>query len=108
LIQGESTIFQNAMHVIDSEPAFWFLLQDGEDLFLDVHCNVSFFSYSVLVPLTPEEAADYRARGRSSISALAERVQETGPPGEYQKRDVSATRGDAVHAAVLAWRASTA
>jgi hypothetical protein len=96
------------MHVIDSEPASWFLLQDGADLFLDVNCNVSAFGYSVLIELTPGEAADYRAVGRSSISALANRVQDTGPPGEYQKRDVSSMHRDAVMEAVLSWRAANA
>ena len=94
------------MHVIDSRPAAWFLLEDGADLFLDVNCNHSFAGYSVLVRLTPEEIAEYRTGGRPSISRLADRVQDSGPGGEYQKRDVGSTYQDAVMEAVLAWRAA--
>lgn len=93
------------MHVIDAQPAAWFLFADGADLFLDVNCNHSAAGYSVLIRLTPEEVADYRAAGRSSVSRLAGRVQDSGPRGGYQKRDVSSTYQDASMEAVLAWRA---
>jgi len=95
------------MQVIDSQPAAWFLFEDGADLFLDVNCDHSAVGYSVLIKLMPEEVAEYRTVGRSSISRLAARVQDSGPRGDYQKRDVSSTYGDASMAAVLAWRAST-
>ncbi|HVG46292.1 MAG TPA: hypothetical protein VM890_16230 [Longimicrobium sp.] len=95
------------MQVIDSEPAAWFLFEDGADLFLDVNCNHSAAGYSVLIKLLPEEVADYWTAGRSSISRLADRVQDSGPHGGYQKRDVSSTYGDASMEAVRAWRAST-
>jgi hypothetical protein len=95
------------MQVIDSQPAAWFLFEDGSDLLLDVNCNVSAAGYSVLIKLTPEEVAEYRTVGRSSISKLADRVQDSGPSGGHQKRDVSSTYGDAPMQAVLAWRAST-
>jgi hypothetical protein len=95
------------MQVIDSEPAAWFLFEDGADLFLDVNCSHSAAGYSVLIRLLPEEVADYRAAGRSSISRLADRVQDSGPFGSFQQRDVSSVHGDASMEAVRAWRAST-
>jgi hypothetical protein len=93
------------MRVIDFQPADWFLFEDGADLFLDVNCNVSAVGYSVLIKLLPEEVADYRTVGRSSISRLAERVQDSGPPGNYQKRDVSSAFREASMEAIVAWRA---
>jgi hypothetical protein len=95
------------MQVIDSHPAAWFLFEDGPDLLLDVNCNMSAVGYTVLIELTPEEVAEYRTAGRSSISKLADHVQDFSPFGHYQKRDVSSLYGDAATQAVLAWRAST-
>jgi hypothetical protein len=87
---------EKAMRIIDSEPAGWFLVEDGADLLLDVNCNHSAFGYSVLIKLSSQEVAEYRTAGRSLISQLADRVQSSGPGGECQSRDVSAAYGDVV------------
>ena len=87
------------MQKIDHQPQSWYLFEHGADLFLDCNCNVSAFGYSVLIRLTPEEAAEYRTVGRTYLSWLADQVQSTGPGGDYQKRDVQREYSDELAAA---------
>ena len=94
------------MHVIDHGPHSWFLFRDGEDLLLDVYCDHGMISYSVLIPLTAAEAAEYASQGHAAADRLSQAVQDSGPGGAYQRRNITAARGAETLAAVQAWRAA--
>lgn len=92
------------MHVLDHAPQAWFLLGEAERLLLDVNCSHGPVGYSVLLALTPEETAAYARDGAVYLTRLAQAVQEAGPGSAYQRRDLSATLGAAVVAAIQRWR----
>jgi len=97
------------MNVIDLEPQFWFLLEDGDALFLDANCNHSFVGYSFMIRLSPDEVALYTARGRGYLSDLAQQVQDSAPilavsRSPFKGRDVSSAHAEAVMEAVARWR----
>lgn len=98
------------MHVLDHEPHRWFLLQDGDTLLLDANCNHSFVGYSVLLALDAAEAETYRREGRGALHRLADAIHDSAPilaasTSRYKPRDLTATHGAQVSAAVAAWRA---
>ena len=98
------------MRVVDHSPQWWFLLQDGEQLYLDVNCSHSFIGYSFLLPLDEEETRAFRREGRASLDRLAEAVNEGAPVlrdsrSPYKSRDLSRTHGHLVTDAVREWRA---
>ena len=99
------------MKVIDHEPHAWFLLGEGDELLLDVHCEHSALSYSVLVVLNEEERRNYQQEGRDYLSHLAHAIHYSAPcvrgsASPYRERNVDKQRGDEVLAAVRSWRAA--
>lgn len=97
------------MVVLDHEPQWWFLLQDGERLLFDVNCSHSAASYSWLMALNQEEVARFRAKGRAFLSELAEEIQWTAPgircsTSVFLGRNISQTHGKSVTEAVQEWR----
>ena len=98
------------MIVLDREPQWWFLLQDGEALLFDVNCSHSAVSYSWLMALNAEETARFKLDGRQFLNELAEEVQHSAPGARgstsaFLGRNISGTRGQAVSEAVEAWLA---
>ena len=67
------------MRVVDHEPSWWFLLQDGEQLYFDVHCSHGFLGYSVLIALDEQETRTLRREGRGCLDRLAEDVNSGAP-----------------------------
>jgi len=67
------------MQVIDHEPSSWFLVRDGERLFLDVNCSHGAVSYDFAMELDQREREGYGTEGRQFITALAEKVQNSAP-----------------------------
>ncbi len=53
------------MKVLDHEPQFWFLTEEGGSLFLDANCNHSFVGYSFMIELSPLEQTEYKTKGHS-------------------------------------------
>jgi len=94
-----------SMRVLLHAPAAWYLLQQEGVLYLDVNCELSFSSFSVLIRLSEEEAARVRLRGRAFIDAFAADISLR--PREYLARHLPAL-ADTVSAAVLRWRESGA
>ncbi len=94
------------MHVVDHEPHVWYLFEREEQLLLDVNCNHSAAGYSVLIPLSSEEATDYACDGRACLNRLARAVQDGGPGRGHQLRDVSKTYSKECAQALRDWRAS--
>lgn len=98
------------MHVLDQEPASWFLVQHGNTLLLDVNCHHSFVSYSVLIALNEEETALYAQQGHAYLNELAHAVHYSAPgvagsKSPYKDRNVDREFGAQVMAAIQAHRA---
>mgnify|MGYP003422809230 CR=1 FL=1 len=101
------------MIVLDHEPHWWFLLQDGETLLLDVHCSHSAVDYSWVMTLNSDEAAQFKSTGRAFLTQLAERVQWSAPgirgsTSPFRGRNLSRTHDRAVSEAIKAWRGKSA
>lgn len=97
------------MKVIDHEPQFWFLLGDGEALFLDVACGHGAVGYSVLIQLNREEEGRYAEEGSSYLSTLANAINYSAPGvigsrSIYKDRNVSSKYDFSVMAAVREWQ----
>jgi hypothetical protein len=97
------------MDVVDHEPSWWFLLQDGEQLYLDVNCEHSFIGYSMLIALDEQETRTLQREGRGYVDRLAEDINYGAPvlrdsTSPYKARDLSRTHGHLVSEAVRRWR----
>jgi hypothetical protein len=97
------------MDVLDHEPHWWYLLQDGDALLLDVHCSNGPVDYDWTMVLNDGEVAQYRAAGLAFINSLAEKVQWTAPGARgssspYLGRNLDASARQQVSAAVMNWR----
>ena len=67
------------MEVLEYGPHAWYLLRDGQQLYLDVNCNHSFAYYSFTMQLNNDEAAKYRRRGGPYLDELAHAIQYSAP-----------------------------
>ncbi|MEQ3550208.1 hypothetical protein WIS52_06955 [Pseudonocardia nematodicida] len=99
------------MQVVDHEPRSWFLMRDGDRLYLDVNCNHGAFGYSVLIELDGSERRALDEQGRGYLHELADAVHMSAPAARdstspYRDRDQSRTYGTATSEAVAAWRRS--
>ena len=104
------------MHYVDHEPGSWFLVEQDGALFLDARFSYSgVIDDSVLVRLDATELAGYRNGGHAYLTALAERIHNSGPfrpTSPFHDRDLYRREGgralrDAVSAAIVdhTWRA---
>jgi len=97
-----------AMQVIDHEPGGWFLVQDGEKLFLDVNCSHGAVSYDFVMELNDRERSGYAMEGRTFIAALAEKVQSSAPgvrgsPSPYGHRHLQGNVRVKLDECTIAW-----
>ena len=90
------------MVVVDNEPQGWFLLRDDSGYVLDVNCSQSFVSFSVVLRLTSEEAAEIDAHGHKATDELARAVQYS--PSTYSNRYGDLKLEAASHAAIRRWQ----
>jgi hypothetical protein len=89
------------MDVVDHEPAAWFLLADGEEMFLDVNCEGNAAGYTLLLELTADERRAIVLEGHAAADRIALEVAAT--PEEFWDRQIMG-RGDEVADAITAWR----
>ena len=94
------------MQVVDHEPHAWFLFREGNTLLLDVNCDHGAVGYSVMIQLSAEEESEYARQGHVYLNWLAGAVQDEGPGGAYQLRNVSALYSKESLAAINEWRAA--
>jgi len=97
------------MDVVGHEPHSWFLLREGDDLFLDVNCSEGAYGFTVLLPLSAAERDAFEKRGRAALTELAAAVQDSAPAARdstspYRDRDLEKVRGHDVMGAVYRWR----
>lgn len=68
------------MRYLDHEPGAWFLVGDGEQLYLDARYSYSaIIDDSALIHLTESEATSYRAGGHQYLSELATGIHNSAP-----------------------------
>ena len=101
------------MKVLDHEPQLWFLTEEGGSLFLYANCNHSFAGYSFMIELSPMEQTEYKSRGHSYLSWLAQDIQDTAPilaasNSPYKGRDVSEAHAKNLSAAIKSWSKTNA
>ena len=96
------------MEVMDHAPAAWYLLADGDALFLVVNCNHGAIGYSVLIELDGSERARWQHDGHEYLDRLSQDVHTSAPlvdkTSPYRSRDLTRARSSEVSAAVRRWR----
>lgn len=71
------------MHYVDHEPGRWFLVKQGDQLYLDARYVVSdMVDDSALIALDDAETERYRSTGRAFLADLAERIHNGSPHRE--------------------------
>lgn len=93
-----------SMVVVDHEPHAWFLLRDGHGYVLDVNCSRSFVGFSLVLRLTPDEAAGIEAQGHQAADDLARSIQYS--PDSYSTRCDDPALEPASLAAIKEWQAN--
>ncbi|UGS89775.1 hypothetical protein KOL96_17610 [Ralstonia wenshanensis] len=101
------------MEVLEYGPQGWYLLRDGQQLYLDVDCNHSFVGYSFTMQLNSVEAAKYWRQGRGYLNELAQAVQYSAPGVSgsgsiYKGRLVAAEVSTRANDAIRLWLAACA
>jgi hypothetical protein len=99
------------MKVLGHKPQAWYLLEEGDGLYLDVLCSNSFFIYEVLIALNDEERGRYASEGRNYLSRLAHEIHSSVPGSvksnsPYKDRNLGGNRGlsQTVSAAISVWQ----
>ena len=90
------------MKVTDKEDGFWFFLEEGTDLYIDVNCNVSAFCFSMLIKLNEEEAENYNKSGHEFLKELARDIQYYSQ-SKYKDRHTSGEIGKIAHDEIMAF-----
>ncbi len=89
---------RSAMRYVDHHSGGWFLVQQGERLYLDARYSYSaVIDDSALIELDASEREGYRARGHAYLSELAERIHMSGPyqsDSPYYARDLYRRGGE--------------
>jgi hypothetical protein len=99
------------MDVVDHSPHFWFLLREGDELFLDMNCSHGAYGFSVLLMLSEHERGEFEKSGRAALDELATAVQDSAPMARdstspYRDRDLTRLRANEVSEAVRRWRSA--
>ncbi|QSR25314.1 hypothetical protein CFH99_06720 [Nocardioides aromaticivorans] len=88
---------REAMQYVDHRPGGWFLVRQGDALYLDARYSYSaMIDDSALIELGAVEREDYRKRGHQYLDELAERIHMSAPyqpESPYHARDLY-RRGD--------------
>jgi len=89
------------MKVISHGPSFYFLVQDGDNYYLDVNCTVRFAGFCITFELNQDEIAQFKNRGESHIKELAEKVNRLA--NTYQARQLNETIKKQVNDTIMEW-----
>lgn len=101
---------RDAMHYVDHEPGRWFLVEQGDQLYLDARYVVSdMVDDSALIALDDAETERYRSTGRTFLASLAERIHNGSPhreaspffPRDLKRGPEGAAYRDAVSKAIV-------
>lgn len=92
------------MKVLDYREGIWFLLEQQQELFLDVHCDFRHYSYSWLIKLGSEDILDYRTMGKKSLDDLSKKIYSSQPLFEdsiFHSRKLNKKINAEVHNAII-------
>ena len=97
---------------MDHSPRRWFLFADGGRFFLDVNVHQGPVGLSLLIALNEDEVSRLEDEGLDFLDALSDDIQHSAPfaiggSSSYRSRDLTASRGEEVAAAVDRWRERT-
>lgn len=96
--EARQAVAREAMKYVDHQPGGWFLVQQGDRLYLQARYSYSaIIDDSALIELDASERESYRARGHDYLSELAERVHMSAPyqsDSPYYGRDLYRRGGD--------------
>lgn len=91
-------VAQQAMQYFDHEPGSWFLVQQGDRLYLDARYSYSaVIDSSALIELDPSEREAYRKGGHTYLGELAYRIHMSAPyqaDSPYYARDLYRRGGE--------------
>jgi hypothetical protein len=100
-VKVEQEVPRARMKVVNQVRDSWFLLTDGQEYYLDVHCSLAHSRFSLLINLTEGDYMEYKTKGLPLIQAIAERVQRS--PTSYYGQNQSVHVQKSVVAAIMAW-----
>lgn len=96
--EERQAIARTAMRYVDHLPGGWFLVQQGERLYLDARYSYSaVIDDSALIELDASEREAYREGGHAFLCELAERIHMSGPyqdESPYYARDLYRRGGE--------------
>ena len=97
------------MKVVDYENWTWFLFEHQNELYLDVHCNMSAFGYTYMIQLNDTERELYETEGREYLCKLAHDIHYSVPIAKdtssiYKERNVTKEFSNLTREAVRVWR----
>ena len=90
------------MKVLDEENQRWFLLQKGNNLFLNVLCNNSAAYFNMLIKLEEDEHLKYEQRCRDYLNSFARDIQYYSF-SKFQNRDFGMGMREEVSLAIATW-----
>jgi hypothetical protein len=90
------------VEVVHCEPAFWYLFREGGHLYFDINCTQSAVSFSILMQLDDDEAAEYNELGRVFLEYLAAKVSFRPIP--YWSRNLTGSLAEETREAVTSWQ----
>lgn len=91
------------MEVILNEPGGWYLLKKESAYYIDVNCEASFASFTLMVQLTSDEYTEYHALGRTFLQYFAAKINYWS--SRYRERNITGPLQDEGLEAMLAWNA---
>jgi hypothetical protein len=97
------------MRVVDHDPAFWFLLAEGDRLILDVNCAHGVVSYDFAIELNERERDEHAAHGHDYLSQLADQLNYSAPgvrgtASPYKNRNITSNIGPQIVEVINQWR----
>jgi hypothetical protein len=101
-VKVEQEVPRAHMKVVNQVRDSWFLLTDGQEYYLDVHCSLAHSRFSLLINLTEGDYMEYKTKGLPLIQAIAERIQRS--PTSYYGQNQSVHVQKSVVAAIMEWK----
>jgi len=93
------------VRVLLGEPAGWYLLEDGGELYLDVNCNQSAVGFDITVRLDPAERAAFAAHGQPFAAGLAEKIAYS--PRAHWPRNITGPLQGKITDAIMTYQQET-
>jgi len=107
-----TTSLASRMRVIDHAPHLWFLFEDEDALYFEANCSHGAVGYDFMLRLSPEEVAEYEAKGTVFLDALAQGIQDSAPgvvgsKSAYKDRRASMALRERAQEAFRHWKSET-